>query len=220
MTDWSPVAEAVRRRRAELGLSQRAAADIAGISPTTWGQLEKHAAELEPLTLAKICRALGWSLNAISEILNGEEPTILQPPPPAPTSSLLTGEEQGQLAALQRLAGEQAARIAMLEAGLDEVRQMAQTAIERTATQSEPDLIITTPDERQIILALAHARENEPTAETYRRLLEALKRRIEAADRHIVVVARDDDLALAAEGDQDQADEVRSAPRRSRPSPE
>lgn len=74
--DWARVAETVKRRRTDLGLSQRAAALRAGLSPTTWGQLETHAQKIDDLTKPKVARALNWTTDSIDRLLAGEEPTV------------------------------------------------------------------------------------------------------------------------------------------------
>lgn len=73
---WELVAETVKRRRTALGLSQRRAADRAGLSPTTWGSLEKHHQRIDDLSRPRFCRALGWTADSIDRILQGEEPEI------------------------------------------------------------------------------------------------------------------------------------------------
>lgn len=73
--DWVRVAETVKRRRVELGLSQRVAARLADdISPTTWGQLEKRHQPVSALTAGSICKALRWTSDSIDRLLAGGEP--------------------------------------------------------------------------------------------------------------------------------------------------
>lgn len=75
-SQWGVVAETVKRRRVELGLSQRAAAIRAGTSPTTWGSLEKHANPIDDLTRPKVARALGWAADSIDRMLAGKVPKV------------------------------------------------------------------------------------------------------------------------------------------------
>lgn len=72
---WDQVAETVKQRRVTLGLSQRAAADRAGVSPTTWASLELHHNPVSDITAVGICRALGWTPDSIHRLLSGLGPT-------------------------------------------------------------------------------------------------------------------------------------------------
>lgn len=92
-TDWERVAETVKRRRVERGLSQRAAAQAAGLSPTTWGSLELHHQRLEPLSRPKIARALGWTPDSLDRILAGGEPEDDGSGPPRSTEERLNAVE-------------------------------------------------------------------------------------------------------------------------------
>lgn len=83
---WESVAEQVKRRRLERGLSQRGAADAAGVSPTTWQSLELHHKSVGDLTKAGIARALGWPIDAIDRLLDGEDPADFEAAPQAPTA--------------------------------------------------------------------------------------------------------------------------------------
>lgn len=64
----------MKRRRTTLGISQRAAADRAGVSPTTWASLELHRNPVNDITAVGICRALRWTTNSIERILAGLDP--------------------------------------------------------------------------------------------------------------------------------------------------
>lgn len=83
--EWTRVAETVKRRRTDLGLSQRAAAFRATTSPTTWSSLETHGRPIDPLTKPKVARALGWTTDSIDRILRGEDPEVDGMIRPAPT---------------------------------------------------------------------------------------------------------------------------------------
>lgn len=84
MTDeWERVAETVKRRRTELGLSQRQAARLADdLSPTTWGSLEKRMQPVSPLSAAAMSKALQWTPDSIARILDGGDPEEVAPPAP------------------------------------------------------------------------------------------------------------------------------------------
>lgn len=102
----------MKRRRASLRLSQRAAADLAGISPTTWGLFEKHHKPIADLTRAGICRALRWTPDSIDRILAGLDPVADDDAPEPPTIASLAdaierltdalGAIRGRVAALER----------------------------------------------------------------------------------------------------------------------
>ena len=59
--NWSVLGDLVRLRRERLGLSQREAAETAGISPTTWRSVELgHGDTTQTRTLSAMARALRW----------------------------------------------------------------------------------------------------------------------------------------------------------------
>lgn len=64
----------MKRRRVDLGLSQRKAAIYADVSPTTWGSLETHHNPIDDLTRPKFCRALSWTADSIDRVLSGLDP--------------------------------------------------------------------------------------------------------------------------------------------------
>lgn len=77
---WERVADAVIARRVELGLSRPAALTRAarGVSESTWGTIERNQGTSYQLTtLAAVCRALDWTPDSITLILNGEQPREL-----------------------------------------------------------------------------------------------------------------------------------------------
>jgi transcriptional regulator with XRE-family HTH domain len=76
--DWARTTDAVKRRRAQLGLSQRQAAARANKSPTTWGQLETHGGPVDVTTLAAMSRALGWPSDALARIGAGDDPAAIE----------------------------------------------------------------------------------------------------------------------------------------------
>lgn len=82
---WDYVANAVKRRRLELGISQREAASRAGVSPTTWASLETRKQRIDDLSRPKFCAALGWRSDSIDLILIGEEPIIDETYEPIPS---------------------------------------------------------------------------------------------------------------------------------------
>jgi DNA-binding XRE family transcriptional regulator len=59
-------AEAVRMRRAELGMTQAEAAQRAGVAVSTWRMIEAgRTAGFRTLTLVAVARGLGWAADAL-----------------------------------------------------------------------------------------------------------------------------------------------------------
>lgn len=79
--DLQRVAEAVRQRRLELdGLTQAEAAGRAGVSDTTWNQVETGK-PVGPRSRVKIAHSLGWRPISFDAIARGGEPIPLDLPP-------------------------------------------------------------------------------------------------------------------------------------------
>lgn len=68
---WLRVAQQVKARRLDLGLSQRQAAGLADISHTTWTHLEKHHQPISDATKVGMAKALRWRPGAIDLLLAG-----------------------------------------------------------------------------------------------------------------------------------------------------
>lgn len=66
--NWAAIGDEVKRRRLELGLSQRAAASAAGVSTTTWLSLEKYGNAVNDLTARNVARALDWPADALDRL--------------------------------------------------------------------------------------------------------------------------------------------------------
>jgi transcriptional regulator with XRE-family HTH domain len=73
------LAKKVRARRVELGLSVRAAAQAADIDRNTWSYLEDGSRRTSEFKYAGIERALQWESGSVAAILEGREPTPVQP---------------------------------------------------------------------------------------------------------------------------------------------
>lgn len=67
------VGQAVRERRDAIPLTVREAAAIAGVSDTTWGNVESGKPSNRRTRLG-VCRALGWSDDSFDRLLAGEDP--------------------------------------------------------------------------------------------------------------------------------------------------
>lgn len=89
MSELDRLAGAVRDRRLAMGgKTQSEAASMAGVSDTTWNQVETGKAVNER-SLAKISQALWNDPLAGSRILEGQEPPDVAAPGPAPAGELL-----------------------------------------------------------------------------------------------------------------------------------
>lgn len=84
-TEWREiVGEPIERRRNALRLSARKAAQLAGISPSLWRQVETGRRQLpgggvataspRPESAAAICRVLEWEMDGIDRLLAGTGP--------------------------------------------------------------------------------------------------------------------------------------------------
>jgi transcriptional regulator with XRE-family HTH domain len=69
------LAAAVRRRRLELGLSERQAAERAEVARNTWSSMEAGKRQTAEHRYAGIERALDWEPGSIDAILSGRQPT-------------------------------------------------------------------------------------------------------------------------------------------------
>lgn len=74
--------DCVARRRAELGLSQRALAEIAGVSLGTATRLERGAGPPRVSTVPKLEDALQWPRGTFQAIRDGEDPPKVPPRDP------------------------------------------------------------------------------------------------------------------------------------------
>jgi transcriptional regulator with XRE-family HTH domain len=72
--DWTRLAQAVKSRRFELGLSARAAAARANINRSTWATIEDGERKLSKHLWVSVERALDWAAGSIDSILAGGDP--------------------------------------------------------------------------------------------------------------------------------------------------
>ena len=72
MEQWERVARAIRMRRGVLGLSQREAAQLARVTPSTWRNIEAGRGDgHREGTLVTVSLALGWDADALIQIRDG-----------------------------------------------------------------------------------------------------------------------------------------------------
>lgn len=74
----SRLAQLVRERRLQLGLSVRAAADNGGLARGTWIGLEEGTRRTADNNYAAIEHALHWTTGSVGRILEGGDPGIIQ----------------------------------------------------------------------------------------------------------------------------------------------
>lgn len=81
MTKWTVVADRMRRRRHELGLTVKQAADRAGISEPQWDVMENARREsFRERSLRGVERALVWPAGGVDALLDGQD--IYEDPAP------------------------------------------------------------------------------------------------------------------------------------------
>lgn len=77
---WQAVAEAMKARRDELGITQTEALvrSDGRVGGSTWSHLETaHKTSYDRSKLRAVCRALGWSIDSIERIVAGQDPVEL-----------------------------------------------------------------------------------------------------------------------------------------------
>lgn len=81
------LADEIQQRRLSLWdgeVTQVEAAKRAGVSDTTWNQLENHRGPLpSPRTRRAVCRVLEWTPDSVDRILRGEDPVAIATGPAA-----------------------------------------------------------------------------------------------------------------------------------------
>jgi len=91
--DMDRVADHVRTRRGELGLTQQQLADKAGVDTGTISSLERAGTWPWAKNRAAIERALGWGTGSLSEIRRGGNPIIDRAAEPASARYLDPAEQ-------------------------------------------------------------------------------------------------------------------------------
>lgn len=96
--DWARLANAIKRRREALGLTQVQLADLASVTDTTIRNLEGgRAFKRPPASLPAVEHGLGWAPGSARAILAGGEPTLRDG---APVDAPAKAEPPGALAGL------------------------------------------------------------------------------------------------------------------------
>lgn len=89
-TSTQGLAKLIQRRRLDLGLSVRQAAETAGIARNTWASAEDGSRQTSDTNFAAIERALRWTPGSISQVKAGGAPNEL---PDAPSSTRTTSND-------------------------------------------------------------------------------------------------------------------------------
>jgi transcriptional regulator with XRE-family HTH domain len=99
------MAEAIERRRRELGLSPGEFAERAGITRQGAGNVRRGVRrQYHDKVKLGVARALGWRADAIDRLLIGEQPVELdEPNPPEPGIELIRRELEELRAEVSRL---------------------------------------------------------------------------------------------------------------------
>ena len=92
--DETHIGQHLAARRLTRKLSMREAAKIAGISATTWSDMEKGAYPPSDSTQRKVAGALGWSLDWLERLAAGGEPEEVSRPGAVDQSRLEELERQ------------------------------------------------------------------------------------------------------------------------------
>lgn len=90
---WKRLGEAIRRRRAMLGMTQEDLADAADLSPGTVRNIEQGRRPRE-LSLPKINAALGWTDDSYVRVLEGGTPEVADLPAQRPDQFKLDRPER------------------------------------------------------------------------------------------------------------------------------
>lgn len=78
----SRLARAIGARRKQLGLSQPQAAKLAGVARNTWASAEDGARTIRSHNYRGIEKSLQWGTGSVEAILDGGDPTELEPSEP------------------------------------------------------------------------------------------------------------------------------------------
>lgn len=88
------LAEAVKNRREELGLTQGGLGSRGGPGVVTVGKIERaEIQQPQPATLAGLDRSLRWAQGSAAAVLAGQEPTPLQDGDVDPSASFIAAVE-------------------------------------------------------------------------------------------------------------------------------
>lgn len=178
----------VARRRAELGLSQRRLAELAGVSLGTATRLERGAGPPRVSTVPKLEDALEWPRGTFQAIRDGEDPPKVPPrgraqqaapasPSAASATAMRSATQYGQaLSIASAVVAISAICLEVLTSELNEpaARVAALNELDANMRQMESLIAASLPDAESFDDAIAVMREVHESRESIQKAAEAL----------------------------------------------
>lgn len=177
--------DCVARRRAELGLSQRALAELAGVSLGTATRLERGGGPIRVSTVPKLEDALEWPRGTFQAIRDGQDPPKIPPrgrehtapPAPSPTSARRNATQYGQaLSIASAVVAISAVCLEVLTSELSNpsARIAALNELDANMRQMESLIAASLPDAESFDDAIAVMREVHESRESIQKAAESL----------------------------------------------
>lgn len=176
--------DCVARRRAELGLSQRALAELAGVSLGTATRLERGGGPIRVSTVPKLEAALEWPRGTFQAIRDGQDPPKIAPrgersAPAAPTtaSTRRDATQYGQaLSIASAVVSISAVCLEVLTSDLSDplARVAALNALDSNMREMESLIAASLPDADSFDDAIAVMREVHESRESIQKAAESL----------------------------------------------
>ena len=175
--------DCVARRRAELGLSQRALAELAGVSLGTATRLERGGGPIRVSTVPKLEDALEWPRGTFQAIRDGQDPPKIPPrgrerAAPGPSSAMRNATQYGQaLSIASAVVAISAVCLEVLTSDLADAsaRVAALNALDSNMREMESLIAASLPDADSFDDAIAVMREVHESRESIQKAAESLK---------------------------------------------
>lgn len=178
--------DCVARRRAELGLSQRALAELAGVSLGTATRLERGGGPIRVSTVPKLEDALEWPRGTFQAIRDGQDPPKIAPrgreraapAAPGPASAIRNATQYGQaLSIASAVVAISAVCLEVLTSDLADAsaRVAALNALDSNMREMESLIAASLPDADSFDDAIAVMREVHESRESIQKAAESLK---------------------------------------------
>lgn len=126
------LARAVSNRRTQLGMTKISVADQAGITITTYGNVEAGRS-VRDTTYGKIEPVLGWAVGSCSDVLKGGNPTVIEA---GPNGTVISPVFLGDLQSAVERAVQDAA-VATTDLPASEIRKMKQRVVDELIRQGK-----------------------------------------------------------------------------------
>ncbi|MGK2904496.1 MAG: helix-turn-helix domain-containing protein [Mycobacterium sp.] len=177
--------DCVARRRAELGLSQRALAELAGVSLGTATRLERGGGPIRVSTVPKLEDALEWPRGTFQAIRDGQDPPKIAPrgreraapAAPGPASAMRNATQYGQaLSIASAVVAISAVCLEVLTSDLADAsaRVAALNALDSNMRDMESLIAASLPDADSFDDAIAVMREVHESRESIQKAAESL----------------------------------------------